>query len=85
MHTFMTKIWLREKVKMRSDKKEASTKQCGDNAKSDLNLGDNFKSVTEINGFPTKYFVTDESKSCQKQIRNHILKHSHKTHRSPKV
>ena len=47
-------------------------KQVGDNAKSDLNLGDNFKSVTEINGFLTKYCVTDESKSCQKQIRNHI-------------
>ena len=51
-------------LKIRSDKKVASTKQCGDNAKSDLNLGDNFKSVTEINGFLTKYFVTDESKSC---------------------
>ena len=47
-------------------------KQVGDNAKSDLNLGDKFKSVTETNGFLTKYCVTDEFKSCPKQIRNHF-------------
>ena len=51
-------------------------KQVGDNAKSDLNLGDKFKSVTETNGFLTKYCVTDEFKSCPKQIRNHFLHHT---------
>ena len=64
------------KKKSKMNIEGGAMKQVGDNAKSDLNLGDKFKSVTETNGFLTKYCVTDEFKSCPKQIRNHFLHHT---------